>query len=269
MAADALRDWLPGVLHEVEPWMSKSDISAGARWSTDIGKQLETTDFGIICVTPENAGEPWINFEAGSLARRLADARVIPYLIGMTTPAELPAGPLSQFQSKVAMSETADVVAAINAQLSRPLNELALRKQFDLWWPELERALEAIPADPPTKVVRPDMNDMLQEILSISRDAARRDRRDGTATGIGPGSVWPSVATTAAAFAEADARLQGVDILSYQVSGTSWVLEIESSKGLQSIEISIPELGKNDPVYLRDFLVRTLVEIAEHQAQDV
>ena len=40
--ASALREWLPLVLHYVEPWLSKSDIQAGERWSVEIAKELES-----------------------------------------------------------------------------------------------------------------------------------------------------------------------------------------------------------------------------------
>src|ERR1700749_560604 len=53
--ANALHPWLPDVLQQMEPWMSQRDIGAGARWSQELDEQLESTQFGIICVTPENA----------------------------------------------------------------------------------------------------------------------------------------------------------------------------------------------------------------------
>jgi hypothetical protein len=49
--AQSLRDWLPLVLHFVEPWLSEADIAAGERWAQSVAKELETCNFGIICVT--------------------------------------------------------------------------------------------------------------------------------------------------------------------------------------------------------------------------
>src|SRR5262245_27921646 len=113
-AAEALRDWLPNVIQNTQPWMSGEDLDAGTRWGKEIDEELESANFGILCITPENAGSPWINYEAGALAKSVTVGRVVPYLIGMTRIAELPSGPLSRFQAKLAASETSDVVTAIN-----------------------------------------------------------------------------------------------------------------------------------------------------------
>ena len=49
--AQLLRDWLPYVINAIEPYVSSEDIDKGARWSTDIAKELEDSTFGILCVT--------------------------------------------------------------------------------------------------------------------------------------------------------------------------------------------------------------------------
>lgn len=38
--AQLLRDWLPYVINAIEPYVSSEDIDKGARWSTDIAKEL-------------------------------------------------------------------------------------------------------------------------------------------------------------------------------------------------------------------------------------
>ena len=86
------------MLPYVQPWLSQSNIPAGERWAQEVAKELESSNFGIICVTPENLGSPWILFEAGALAKSLQGAKVIPLLYGLEFSDVT--GPLAQFQAK-------------------------------------------------------------------------------------------------------------------------------------------------------------------------
>lgn len=54
LLANALCEWLKPVLQSVEVWMSEADIEAGDRWGQEVAKELSASNFGIICVTPEN-----------------------------------------------------------------------------------------------------------------------------------------------------------------------------------------------------------------------
>ena len=59
--------------------MSEHDIDKGTRSIPAISKTLEETQFGIICLTPENLNAPWL-FEAGALSKSQEDARVWTFL---------------------------------------------------------------------------------------------------------------------------------------------------------------------------------------------
>ena len=80
----------------LKPWISSHDIDKGARWNAEVSARLEETSFGIVCLTPENLKDPWINFEAGSLSK-LRDAKVCTLLIDLA-PSDVPF-PLAQFQA--------------------------------------------------------------------------------------------------------------------------------------------------------------------------
>ena len=84
VVADALRSWIPDVIHAVKPWMSGVDIRAGMRWSREVDEQLRDTQFGILCLTKENQTAPWLLFEAGALAKSVEGAAVCPYLIDLS-----------------------------------------------------------------------------------------------------------------------------------------------------------------------------------------
>src|SRR5271168_4310742 len=101
--AEILRDWLPNVIQAIEPWLSSEDIRKGVRWNVELTTQLKTTDAGVICVTPDNQHAPWLNFEAGALAKAVDRSLVCPYLAGLE-PTDL-SGPLVDFQATVANEE--------------------------------------------------------------------------------------------------------------------------------------------------------------------
>jgi hypothetical protein len=143
--ASMLREWLPLIFPDVNFWISNLDIQAGERWANELDRQLESTDFGILCLVPSNVLAPWLLFEAGALSKSVASSRVVPYCIGLR-PEEVQ-GPLSRFQGvsgdKIG---TRSLVDSINKLLENKRTESALGRIFDICWPDLKRNLEATPA---------------------------------------------------------------------------------------------------------------------------
>ena len=72
--AEALRDWLPGVLQAVKPYFTPNDIEKGTRWSGEIAGELEKASFGLFCLTRDNINSPWMMFEAGALSKHVDKA---------------------------------------------------------------------------------------------------------------------------------------------------------------------------------------------------
>ncbi len=175
--AAALKDWLPDVLQEVDPWMSKMDIAAGERWSQEIAGKLEEVSFGICCVTPENVHEPWINFEAGACAKRVKESRLVPYLFEMK-PTDV-TGPLSQFQMKVATKQgTLELVEALNRALGeKALSQERLTRAFDRNWPALEEALSKVQPEESDRTPKRDQREILEEVLQHVRNIDRSQKR--------------------------------------------------------------------------------------------
>ena len=171
--AIALRRWIPDVIQFVEPWMSETDIEAGARWGRDIEKELEETQFGIICVTKDNQNAPWLLFETGALAKTIAGTFVCPYLIEIN-PVDLSQGPLTQFQGKRAIqNETWELVCTINKALKdNCLPEERLKRTFDRAWPDLENALENLPAERTHQLPARSAENVTNEILGLVRGLA-------------------------------------------------------------------------------------------------
>lgn len=170
----ALREWIPNVIQVAAPWMSETDIEAGARWSPEIANQLSTTNVGIICLTPDSKESAWIHFEAGALAKSVGDkTRVCPYLFHLKKSDVV--GPLSQFQLEIADEQgTFRVLKAVNGAIGIPLDTNKLETSFQKWWPELWDRFSAIP----TQVqIQPDTRkdrDIMEEILDKVRQLASR-----------------------------------------------------------------------------------------------
>jgi hypothetical protein len=162
---------LPAVIQSIEPYVSSEDIEKGARWGSEISKELEESDFGILCITPSNTGAPWLNFEAGALSKSIDRSRVVPFLFKLDR-ADLPQGPLVQFQSVLAeKEEVGKMVAALNSACGEhALDENRLDTFFDHWWPKLDEALGAIDVKEGVQA-EPRRSDeaLLAEVLEIVR----------------------------------------------------------------------------------------------------
>ena len=142
--AKALVRWLPGVINALKPWMSDKDIAAGIPWFEKMGKTLASHDIGLICVTPENMGAPWLTFEVGALSKAFEVSRVCPILFGFDT-AEL-TGPLSQFQStKFEKESMKKLLNDLNdLQGSSKLEKDILENSFNNSWQQLKKRIERL-----------------------------------------------------------------------------------------------------------------------------
>ncbi len=169
--AEVLRNWLPAVLQLVKPYFTPSDIEKGARWNSEIAKELESAQVGILCVTRDNLHSDWVMFEAGALSKSLDKAHVCPVLFGIRN-TDL-SGPLKQFQTtEFTKEDFKKLLYVINNKLAD--NKLApaiLDSVFDKWWPELEQNIKKCTSEiggTTVKPVRTD-RDVLNEILELSR----------------------------------------------------------------------------------------------------
>ncbi|MBQ7269553.1 MAG: TIR domain-containing protein [Bacteroidales bacterium] len=167
------RDWLPSVIQSINPYVSSEDIDKGARWSTDIAKELEDSTFGILCVTKENLEAPWLLFEAGALSKMMDKSSVCPFIFDLKR-AEVK-GPILQFQSTIFEKEDVKkLLMTLNKSCGEAgLKEELLSKTFEVWWPNLEESLTSIKSERSEE--EKDIsdknlnNEILEEILELSR----------------------------------------------------------------------------------------------------
>lgn len=170
------RDWLPSVIQSIVPYVSSEDIDKGARWSTDIAKELENSTFGILCVTKENVHAPWLTFEAGALSKTMEKAAVSPFLFDIKR-SEV-SGPILQFQSTIFEREDIKkLVFSLNKACgAETLSDDRLEKAFSVWYSTLEEQLNAllktapIPPQPHEENAIDSSSEILEEILDLTRN---------------------------------------------------------------------------------------------------
>jgi len=174
--AHAFREWLPLVLHYVEPWLSEADIEAGERWAQSVATELAASNFGIICVTSENITSPWVLFEAGALTKSLETSRVIPLLLDLEFSDV--SGPLAQFQAKkLSRTGVGEVIQSIQkAAADEAIPKDRAKQLFDALWSEFENKLSDIPDDAPAERHMRPQHEILEELVSSVRALDSRMR---------------------------------------------------------------------------------------------
>lgn len=176
--ANEFSDWIPTVLQTVETYFTPKDIDKGSRWFPDISKELEKSDYGILCVTKENLKSPWMIFEAGALSKQIEESRVCPILFDIRT-SDLPPV-LAQFQAvtKFEKEEMKSLMKTLNKLNEKTkLEPKPFEMTFETFWPKLEPKVEEILQDyeyeDKTSENKRSFEDMIEEILDLTRSIAR------------------------------------------------------------------------------------------------
>ena len=169
------REWLPSVIQSLEPYVSSEDIDKGARWSSDIAKELEDSTFGILCVTKDNLHAPWLSFEAGALSKTMDKSFVTLFLFDIKR-SEVN-GPILQFQSTVFEKEDIKkLIHTLNKACGESgISEAMLDKAFEVWYPTLEEELNGLKEDNENDLEKNiqeenHSTEIIEEILELSRD---------------------------------------------------------------------------------------------------
>lgn len=141
-AALGLKSLLQDVLGESLDVFISAHMEPGVVWVQELGRELEGSDFGILCLTQDNIQSSWLLFEAGAIAKNFGAARVVPYLIDDL----VLTGPLSQFQHVRADHQgTFRLLESINVLRETPTQLDRLHRRFDKWWADLEQTLANLP----------------------------------------------------------------------------------------------------------------------------
>lgn len=170
---ETFRNWLPSALQFVKPYFSPNDIDKGAKWVSEVSKELAASSICIIILTRENLNSNWIMFESGAISTALDNARVCPVIFDLD-PTDLQ-GPLAQFQvTRFIKEDIRKLFKSINSLATeQKLEDAVIESVFEKWWPDLERDLRTIlashVANGPSKTIRSD-RDLIEEILLLLRN---------------------------------------------------------------------------------------------------
>ena len=80
--AKILANRLPDFNPNFKPFIS-SYMTKGTLWFEKICKEIETAQFGIICITSESLLSDYMLYELGALMQRLGNHNVCPLLFGV------------------------------------------------------------------------------------------------------------------------------------------------------------------------------------------
>ncbi len=170
--AESIKKWLPCFINQVEVFFSSEDIEKGENWDSKISKELSECNYGIICLTKENVSAPWVNFEAGAIAKAL-DSRAATLMININ-PSDVK-GPLSRYQAtKLEKEDFYQLIKDINSQCENPVIENVLENTFNGLWTamsmELERAITTHKSSVNSKERKEiNNNEAIEEMLLLLR----------------------------------------------------------------------------------------------------
>lgn len=140
--AEILKKWIPCIIQSVEVFFSPEDIEKGDNWDRTVSTQLSECKYGIICLTSENTNAPWVNFEAGAIAKTL-DSKVAALMIDIK-PSDI-RGPLSRYQAtKFEKDDVYQLICSINKTLEMPLDDNILKNAFEAMWTAMETEINNI-----------------------------------------------------------------------------------------------------------------------------
>lgn len=172
--AEALKIWIPCFFESAEVFFSPEDIEKGQNWSKRLTEELADCNYGIVCLTSENKNAPWINFEAGAIAKAF-DSKVTALLVD-AKPSDIQ-GPLSMFQAtKLVQDDIYQLIKSINNSMEHPRSEDTLSNLFNALWGKMEENFDHIVAGiSATQELeeQPEQNEILESILQTVREQSR------------------------------------------------------------------------------------------------
>lgn len=178
--ASAVSHSLELIVPEISCFVSADEIEKGARWSNEIARELESSNYGLLILTKENLSAPWVFFEAGALSKSLEKGRVTPVLFGVDV-ADISSTPLSQFQCTFYRERDMSVLCVDLAKACAGKDVGRTISYFEKFWPDLDRSVQTILRDnkipatseDPKEIVLRDILNSLRQLNARTADPSR------------------------------------------------------------------------------------------------
>lgn len=170
--ANVLKQRIPCIIQSTNVFFSSEDIEKGSNWDQVISTELSKCNFGIICLTSENVSAPWIQFEAGAIAKTL-DSKVSALMVDVK-PSDIK-GPLSRYQAtRLEKEDFKQLIQSINSSLDDPLDERILENTFNAIWPSMFEEISKVITDfkksnKENKKSIQSENEPIEEVLQLLR----------------------------------------------------------------------------------------------------
>jgi len=195
--AKGLRGWIGQLFDEIKVWISP-DIPKGEDWLKEITQQLDSTNYGIACITSDNRSSQWLHLEVGYLrGRRIA---VTGFLLDIE-PRDLIPGPLqhlnhTRFDHDDLFALTRQINEQLRASGGRALSENNLVDLFERRWPSLSEIRGKAMAIVPFHTDRHTLHEILARVTAMQRSIFGVPVRSETAIHFGTDDYYaPRVAS--------------------------------------------------------------------------
>lgn len=132
----------------LETFVSQSKIEPGDKWNEIIAEAIRESELCIIVFTTENEFSRWLHFESGAIAFNTKSANIIPFLFqGAALDSD---SPLRAYQYVSADKDGIERLFRVIKKTFhlRRVTEEDFSKRFDAVFPDIERELASIAAQP-------------------------------------------------------------------------------------------------------------------------
>lgn len=139
--ADEIKVYIPIIFDDKVVFFYSPEIRKGEKWQEELFKNIANCKATIICITPENKGAPWINFEAGVIAAN--EFKTCPIYFGFRDCST--EGPLSCFQATLYnKTDFFRLIESINNELDEKIDKEILKNLFEKNWKHLNSGINSI-----------------------------------------------------------------------------------------------------------------------------